>query len=433
MKRLIVSTIALVVVVSSVWHFVGARAATTGSGYQFVEVTRGSLENVVSGTGTLGAVGTVEVGTQASGTIDRILVDYNDGVRKGQLLAALDTDLFAAAVRDAQAGVVRARAQYEQAEAEHNRNRSLFDKGHISDREFSASRTNREITQASYESAQAALDRAQTNLENAEFRSPIDGTVIQRNVEEGQTVAASLQAPILFVIAEDLAHMEILGLVDESDIGQIREGQEVRFTVQAYPDETFTGTVRQIRLQPQTVQNVVNYTVVIDAENERGLLLPGMTATVDFIVEKVEDVLLVPNAALRFQPSEEATADFQADQRWRMGALPDSTRRRMRVGLAEPRDVLGGRQDGAAKAPSNAGRLWYLDRENRLTMAVVRTGATDGLTTEIVAARDIQKGLRVISGMSSGDSPSRVATNQTTSQSKSFGMPGRPPGPPGLF
>ena len=430
MKKLIITFVILIVVAFGVWRYVSVRAATLTQGYQFAEVQRGNLENVVSGTGTLSAVGTVDVGTQVSGTIKRIFVDYNDRVEKGQLLALLDTDMLEAAVRDAQATVDRTRAQYEQAESDHRRNLSLFEKGFLSDREFTATRTSMEVAKASSQSAQAALDRVKTNLKNAEFRSPIDGTVIQRNVEEGQTVAASLSAPTLFVIAEDLSHMEILGLVDESDIGQIRQGQEVRFTVQAYPDEIFSGTVRQIRLQPQTIQNVVNYTVVIDAENRRGLLLPGMTATADFVVQKVEDVLLVPNAALRFQPSEEALAEYRETQQKRMEALPDSARQRMQAEFADRRARSGAGQEAAGKAPANMGRLWYLDGSNHLAMARVRTGATDGQLTEIVMGRDIQEGMRVISGTTSGGSASKTTQNQ---QNRGFGLTGRPPGGRGIF
>jgi len=419
MKKLIIALAIATVVVGGVWRFVAARATTTAEAkYQFVEITRGNLENVVSGTGALSAVGTVDVGTQVSGTIEKIFVDYNDRVKKGQLLAVLDTDQLEAAVRDAEANVGRFRAQYEQALSEHNRNRPLADKGFLSEKEFTASRTSMAVAKASYQSAQASLDRARTNLKNAEFRSPIDGAVIQRNVEAGQTVAASLQAPTLFVIAENLSHMEILGLVDESDIGQIREGQEVRFTVQAYPDETFSGTVRQIRLKPQTIQNVVNYTVVINAENQKGLLLPGMTATVDFVVKKVENVLLVPNAALRFQPSQDVLTRFREDQQKRLDAQPDSVRER--------RARMGGNQ--GMQPPADVGSLWYLGKTGKLARARVRTGATDGLMTEIVMGRNIEGGMRVISGTASS-SKSATASNQSNTQRGLFSPPsgGRPP------
>ena len=374
MKKGILVLVVLTTMGLIAWRVVAARK--TAQVYAFVELHRGSLENVVSGTGTLSAVGTVEIGIQVSGTLAKVYVDYNDRVSRGQVLAELDANLFEASVRDARANVTRTRARLEQAEAELKRNQKLFEKGLLAANEFTNVQTNRDVAKADYESAQASQDRAETNLGNAKVCSPIDGTVIERNVEVGQTVAASLQAPKLFLIAEDLSHMEIKGLVDESDIGQVRVGQNVRFTVQAYPNETFSGAVRQIRLQPQTIQNVVNYTVVVDATNDRGLLLPGMTATMEFIVERVEDVLTVPAAALRFRPSEEDLAGFQERQRKQTEEMPESVRpslpRRGRDGGA-PTGV------GPAGIAADVGRLWYLDADGRLAMVRVQTGATDGL------------------------------------------------------
>ncbi len=317
----------------------------------------------------------------------------------GHLLAVLDTAALAVSVRDAEAGVARTKAQYNQARYEYERHVPLAEKAFLSEMELRALETQVETARAVLQSAEATLQRTRTNIAHAAIRAPIEGTVIQRNVEAGQTVAASLAAPTLFVIAEDLAQMEILALVDESDIGQIREGQAVRFTVLAYPEQTFTGTVRQIRLQPQTIQNVVNYTVVVDASNEQGLLLPGMTATVDFVVERVEDVLLAPAAALRFQPTPERRAATRA-QRARAGAMPDSARHQRRASVE---------RGARLSVPTNMSHLWYLDEAGAPAMLVVRTGATDGLLTEIkppnrpgkAAPIEIVEGLQVINGMTS--------------------------------
>ncbi|GAB6095563.1 efflux RND transporter periplasmic adaptor subunit [Desulfatiferula olefinivorans] len=265
-------------------------------------VTRGDLETLVSSTGTLVAVGTVDIGTQVSGTIDRVLVDYNDRVSRDQVLAVLDLSLFEAAVDEARAGLIQARARLKQARAELARNRDLFESGNLSAQEYLDLETAVELNRAGVLSAEATLKRAQSNLDNATIASPIDGTVITRSIEAGQTVAASYSTPTLFVIAEDLSRMQIEADVDESDIGLVRLDQRVRFTVQAYPDEVFGGVVTQIRLNPKTVSNVVTYTVMVDADNREGRLLPGMTATTDFVVARAEAVLLVPNAALRFRP-----------------------------------------------------------------------------------------------------------------------------------
>ena len=279
------------------------------SPFQTAAVSQGTMETLVSSTGTLAAVGTVEVGTQVSGTITRVLVDYNDKVKKDQILAELNTSLFEASVNQAKAGLAQAKAKLKQAKAECERNLPLFQKGHLSAQEFLAYETEKETAAASVLSAQASLDTAKTNLGYAVIKSPIDGTVIERAIEEGQTVAASYSTPTLFLIAEDLAYMQIEADVDESDIGQIRVGQPVRFTVQAYPDAVFVGEVSQIRLNPEVVSNVVTYTVVVEAPNENGKLLPGMTATLDFVVEQMEGKLLVPNSALSFAVSEFAGED----------------------------------------------------------------------------------------------------------------------------
>lgn len=393
MKKIIFIAIIVVVALAvGVRYFTSVRSAHKEGPYQFVEITRGDLENVISSTGTLNPVGTVEIGTQVSGTIDRIEVDFNDQVRKGQVLAVLDTALLKVAMLDVEAGLARAQAQYEQARAEYRRNLDLFEKGHLSEKEFLPIRINVKTTQATVQSAQAALKRAQINMKHAIIRSPINGTVIQRNVEPGQTVAASFATPTLFIIAEDLSKMEIYAAVDESDIGQIQEGQSVRFTVEAYPDETFYGTVRQIRLQPTTIQNVVNYTVVVDASNRDGLLLPGMTATVDFVVEERKDVWLIPNAAFRFQPTQEMITEFRKGLRERLNALPDSLKQ-----PAQQRRTQRGQFGRGMPLPSQSGaqsdvaQLWVLDENDQLSVIPVRKGATDGLMTEITML-DVHRG-----------------------------------------
>ncbi|MCP4115586.1 MAG: efflux RND transporter periplasmic adaptor subunit [Desulfobacteraceae bacterium] len=267
-------------------------------------ITRGTLENLVSSTGTLAAVGTVNVGTQVSGTIEQVLADYNDEVKQGQVLARLDQALFQASVTEARARVIQALASLAKARAEYDRNRPLMEQGHLSAQEFLIMETEFKAARGMLMAARGVLKRARVNLDNATIRSPINGKVIERSIEAGQTVAASYSTPTLFVIAEDLSKMQIEADVDESDIGRIRRDQEVRFTVQTFPDRVFDGRVSQIRLNPVVVSNVVTYTVVVAAPNDRGLLLPGMTATVDFVVERVEDALLAPAPALNFTPGD---------------------------------------------------------------------------------------------------------------------------------
>ncbi len=346
---------------------IGSGSSEAAPAYQSAQAIRGSLERTVSSTGTLAAVETVEVGTEVSGTIEKVLVDFNDSVRQGEVLAGLRQDLFVATVKEGKAGVARARAELELAERELVRFETLFKAGYISEQEFLPARLKVAQSRATLVTAEAALQRAETNLENTVIRSPIDGTIIQRSVDAGQTVAASLNTPTLFLIARDLSRMRIEAKVDETDIGFIRQGQSVRFTVQSYPDRDFSGTVRQVRLQPEVLQNVVTYTVIVDALNEEGLLMPGMTATVDFVIERIEDALLVPSAALRFSPP--ANGEENAP---RMGRAIASTR---------------------------GDRLYRLDEGGRLYPVAVTTGISDGRMT-VVSGEEIHEGMRIVTGLS---------------------------------
>jgi HlyD family secretion protein len=312
-----------------------------------------------------------------------VFVDYNQSVSRGQVLAVLDTTLLAASVRDAEGKVVAAQAQSDQAASDHERARDLLEQKLVSETEFRTAETAAASARGSLLSAQAAFDRARVNLDDAVIRSPIDGTVIVRNVETGQTVAASFSTPTLFVIAENLIDMEIHALVDESDIGAIKVGQAVRFTVGAYPDETFQGTVRQIWLQPETVENVVNYTVVVAASNEGGLLFPGMTASTDFLIEETHDVLVVPNAALRFRLTVATTGEESAQT------------------------TSGG--DGSSGDGGSS--LWYLDESGKPAAAEVRTGLTDGRITEIVEGPEIREGMKVLSGTNESVQSQSGSTN----------------------
>ena len=361
--------------------------------YKFAEIKRGTIERTISATGTLSALHTVEVGTQVSGRIAHIYADYNDIVKKGQLLAVLDTSLLEATLTDAEASYEKTKAQLEKAKDDYEQSIVLYKKGIITRSEFITARTNYEIQKAALKSAEAALKRAKRNLNYAYIRSPIDGIVVARNIEEGQTVAASFQAPTLFIIAEDLSKMRILAYVDESDIGQIKQGQKVRFTVEAYPEKLFHGIVKQIWLQPETIQNVVNYTVVIEANNPEKILLPGMTATIDFIIEQRKNVLLVPNTALRFSPPEEIMEE--AMKRFR-----EKIARRMKErGISPGKSPFPVRNGAFSGNNDKRGRLWYMDKDGNISFALVQLGATDGHVTEIIRGRGIKEGMKVITGM----------------------------------
>lgn len=392
------------------------------SKYTFTEVTKGNLNVVISSSGSLEAITTVEVGTQVSGRIAKLYADFNSEVRKGQLLAILDTVSLAATVRDQQANLEKAKAQYNQMKAVHERNKKLYEKNFISELDFIESQTNVESANASLKSAVSALDRAKTNLEYAFIYAPISGKVINRSVEEGQTVAASLSAPTLFTIAEDLSSMRILASVDESDIGQIQEGQKVKFTVQTYSDKTFDGVVAQIRLKPTVASNVVNYTVVVNADNEEKLLLPGMTATVDFYVDYRENVLTVPNSALRFQATEEMLEEFKKNMEEEIAKMPDSLKNKfesqrgrfMQGGAGTPGASMGMNGGNSNGKRRNANRIWYLDEKGKLKMSPVMIGLTDGKNTEIVRGRNIKEGMKIISGIVEEGTETTKSSNPLT-------------------
>ncbi|MEP7247371.1 MAG: efflux RND transporter periplasmic adaptor subunit, partial [Gammaproteobacteria bacterium] len=307
-KPIVVGVAALVVAALGLWAYRNASGNDKPT-YRFAAVERGNLEAAVSATGTLSAVTTVQVGTQVSGKIVAINVDFNDRVKKGQLIARIDATLLEQSVRDAQAGLERNHAQLEQADQEYKRNENLFQRKVLTEIEFNTAKYTLAVARANVKSAQVTLDRARQNLSYTEIFAPIDGIVVERNVDVGQTVVASMSTPQLFLIANDLSHMQILASVDESDIGAIHEAQDVRFSVQAYPNQNFTGQVKQVRLQSKTTENVVNYTVVVRVSNSSGKLLPGMTATLDFLTGQATDVLMVPNSALRFRPTDEMRAE----------------------------------------------------------------------------------------------------------------------------
>jgi len=265
--------------------------------YSTVNITHGDLRQVVSATGEIQPVNTVNVGSQVSGTIDNLYVDFNSKVKKGDLLLTIEPSVLQASVDEAKASLDSAISQRNFAKSEYERNKMLYAGDMIARAEMEQSQTQYEQSEQSVKRAQSQYERAVTNLGYATIASPVDGTVISRKVDVGQTVAASFQTPDLFEIAEDLTKMQIETAVSEADIGVIKEGQTVSFTVDAYPTETFQGIVRQIRLSPTTTSNVVVYTVVINVDNTDLRLMPGMTAFVTIIISERENVWKAPNAA----------------------------------------------------------------------------------------------------------------------------------------
>lgn len=291
-------TIIIIVVVVLGFIFLGgAKKSGARGAFVTVDVSRGDMEQVVSATGEISPVNTVSVGSQVSGTIEDIFVDFNSHVKQGDILLKIEPSVLQSSVTEAHAALDSAKSQMNLAKSDYVRNKSLYADGFIARAEMEQSQSQYEQSVAAVTRAQSQYDKAVTNLGYATITSPVDGTVISRKVDKGQTVAASFQTPDLFEIAEDLTKMQIETAVSEADIGMIQQGQSVHFTVDAYPGNTFAGVVRQIRLSPTTTSNVVVYTVVIDVDNEQLLLMPGMTAFVTIVVNRAEDAWYAPNSA----------------------------------------------------------------------------------------------------------------------------------------
>lgn len=313
---------------------------------QTVTPTRGELTETVTATGTLESVTQVDVGTQVTGIIDKLYADYNSVVKKGELIAEIEKTLLESDLRSAEANVESARLTYEYNAKNYKRDKALHDKQLISDYEFQTTQKEYEVSRQTYSKAQADKVRAAKNLNYAEIYSPIDGIVISREVEVGQTVVSSMNVANLFVIA-DLDHMQVVGDVDEADIGQVKVGQYVDFTVDAYPDDTFHGTVTQVRLSPTTTSNVVTYEVIVSAENPDHKLIPGLTANLTIYTLREKNVLMLPETAFNFKPDESDSS-----------ALPP--------------------------LPSNERRV-YIVRNGKPEETVVLTGASNSINTVVLS------------------------------------------------
>ena len=332
-----------------------AGAATFERGGITLETTptsRITIRNSVTATGTVEPVTEVEVGTQVSGIIDRLYVDYNDVVKAGQLIAEMDKVTLQAELESAQAELANCKAEYDYQTKNYARTKALHEKALVSDQEYDDATYLYEKSRAAYDQAKAAMVKVERNLGYATITSPIDGVVISRAVEEGQTVAAGFETPTLFTIANDLTQMQVIADVDEADIGQVADGQRVEFTVDAYPDDTFSGTVEQVRLEATTESSVVTYEVVITAYNPDLKLKPGLTANVTIYTLEKEQALAIPTKALRFVPDAELLGE---------------------VGV-----TVGG---SATSAPGKR-EVWVM-RGRELQPCLVSTGAASGDLTEI--------------------------------------------------
>lgn len=399
-SRIILIVVLSVAVLGAGGFFYFSSGSSAEVMYGTEKVTRGDIQVVVTATGTLSADTTVEVGTQVSGTISKLYVDWNSRVKKGQIIALIDPTFLASAVQDAQASLEKAKAQTDDSKRTYLREKDLLSKGLAAQADYDAAITTYESNVAAQKSAQSQLDRAIINLKYATITAPIDGVVISRAVDIGQTVAASFSTPTLFTIANDLTKMQVQAAVDEADIGRVQNGEDVLFTVDAYPEQTFHGTVTQIRLMPVTVQNVITYTVIIDVPNPDMKLMPGMTATITILVTKRENVLKIPTIAFRFQPLPD-----QIDVRRDSTGAPEDTAK-----AAERRSQYAQMQGGGAPGQTfrPPTRLWVLGKNKKLTPIYIRTGIADGTFTEIVRGK-VEEGQEVVVGVMS-QRPTAAAT-----------------------
>lgn len=319
-RRWLWPVIIAVIVLAAAYWFMSSRGDTDEQAFRTEAVTRGEIRTAISATGTLSATATVDVGTQVSGILQTVDVDFNDNVKKGEVIARIDPSTYqarldqaSASLASARAGLNESQASARNAEADYSRKSDLAKRQLVSRTDADLALANRDQARARIVSAgaqvkqqQANVDSARLDLEKTVIRSPVDGVVLSRAVEPGQTVAASLQTPVLFKIAGDLRQMEIVLAIDEADIGQVKNGQSVKFSVDAFPDRNFRGKVKQIRLAAANTANVITYPVVVQVDNADQILLPGMTANAEIEISNRENVLSVPNAALRFKPATDA-------------------------------------------------------------------------------------------------------------------------------
>jgi HlyD family secretion protein len=384
--------IALLIVASVVRQCRNGGAAN----YQTATVTRGAITQAVTATGTLNPVVNVQVGSQVSGNIQKLFADFNSQVKAGQVVAQIDPALFQAAVTQAEGDLASAQAALELAKLNATRTQDLFARKTSSQADLDQAVANLHQAEASVKIKQGALDKAKADLEHCAITSPIDGTVISRNVDVGQTVAASLQAPVIFQIANDLTKMQIDANVAEADVGVLEVGQNVDFTVDAFPTRTFHGKVVQVRNAPITVQNVVTYDTVIGVSNPDLKLKPGMTANVSIIVAQKDNVLQIKNAALRYRPSQGGPIEISSAKAASGGS---------------PSRAPGGAQRGAGGERRTSDRTVYVLSGSRPQAVQIKTGISDGVVTEVVE------------GLKEGD---RVVTAELASKSAAASPPPNP-------
>jgi HlyD family secretion protein len=413
-KTLIVIVTVAVIAVVAVLALKPFSKKETVLGFNTVKVEKGNISNTVTATGTIQALKTVNVGTQVSGILQHLYVDFNDNVKQGQLLAKLDETPLKTQLDQSQSALNQAQAQLNYQEATYSRLKVLYDKKLISQSDYDQALFNYENSKGSLANAKSALARAKVNLDYATITSPINGVVLNRAVEEGQTVAASFSTPTLFTIVNDLTRMEVQTSVDEADIGKIVDGQRVEFTVDAYSDMKFEGSVSQVRLQPVTTNNVVTYVVILDAPNPDKKLMPGMTASATIYVEEKANTLVLSGKAVRFTPDKDYLSKMFSKAK-ASGSMPDMPPAgAVPQGAAAGQPMQGapvaGMMPGAANSDPKTKTVWLKDAKMGLRPAMIKIGIDNGSNIEILSG--LNEGDEVVVSTGSADAKAKASSNR---------------------
>ena len=406
LKKILVLIILAAIAAGAYYYYEKTHQPKPEDLYRLDEITQGDIEQTVSANGTLNPVSLISVGTQISGIVRKLYVDFNDTVKKDQVLLELDSALSSAAITQSQSSVRNNQATVELATANEKRIRELYAQEYVSKQELDTAVQVLKSARAQLDSARGLLTRDQTNLNFTIIRSPVSGTVVNRVVDVGQTVAASFQTPTLIQIAQDLAKMQIDTSFAEADIGKIKDGQHVKFNVDAFPNRNFEGVVKQVRLNSTNTSNVVTYNVVVSVDNSDLTLLPGMTAYVNIAVANAEQSLLVPNAALRYKPKNDDANAADSDKNKEIGKSGD---RKRNGGGKNGAGRNGGGRNGNKAEDLNSGKIYIL-KDGKPTMTRVRVGITDGRFTAITG-RDLNVGDKVIVSELQADNQSKTGGN----------------------
>ncbi len=427
MKRIRIKkrTVFAIVTLFLVIVYVACNRNKNSYSFETAMVKKGSIINTITATGTVEADTTVLIGTQVSGVIKKIYVDFNSKVKKGELLAELDKTPLQTQVQQAQAALDDSKSEVEFQKATYERYKALLDKKLVAQADYDQVKYNYEKALADLKTAQAGYDKAIVNLNYASIYSPIVGVVLNRAVDQGQTVAASFSTPNLFTIGNDLTKMQVQANVDEADIGQVKQGQPVTFNVDAYPTETFTGVVRQVRLQPVVTNNVVTYTVIVDAPNPEKKLMPGMTANITVQVQRVDSVLIVPAKAIRFTPEAAWLTEYlknnPSPQRPKNGGAGQNASARSEQGDRASGESNQGEYQQGGQMRKKPVIVWVKDGDKFHRVRIV-TGAMDGTNVEIKSG--LKAGDEVVLSMMK-DGGSNASGSSTTATSPFMPQRGR--------